>query len=223
MDRVQIEEQFLLVDQRASVASRHDVAIPGGRGQRMVQVGVDRPHPVHESTSPARTHRLLLRALKDLQGLRRCLEERCRLEELVLRASSQPIGKHLHQRLRDVGRLPAVLQRKPQVGVGFGKVRLQCQCPAVAGDRFVQLPLACNDKPQVGVGLGKVRLQFQCPAAAGDRLVQLPLVQHRNAQVVVRLSIVRLQFQCPAVAGDRFLQLPLVPQAQCPGCCAPRQ
>ena len=86
----------------------------------------------------------------------------------------------------------------------LGKVRLQFQCPAVAGDRFVQLPLLLQRIAQVVVCLGKVRLQFQCPAVAGDRFVQLPLVLQRIAQVVVCLGIVRLQFQCPAVAGDRF-------------------
>ena len=92
----------------------------------------------------------------------------------------------------------------------LGKVRLQFQCPAVAGDRFLQLPLVLQGIAQVVVCLGIVRLQFQCPAVAGDRFLQLPLVLQRIAQVAVRLGIVRLQFQCPAVAGDRFVQLPLV-------------
>ena len=96
--------------------------------------------------------------------------------------------------------------------VRLGVVRLQFQCPAVAGDRFVQFPLVLQGIAQVVVGLGEVRLQFQCPAAAGDRFVQLPLVLQGIAQVVVGLGKVRLQFQCPAAAGDRFVQLPLVPE-----------
>ena len=105
-----------------------------------------------------------------------------------------------------------LLQSAAQVAVRLGIVRLQFQCPAVAGDRFVQLPLLLQGSAQVVVRLGKVRLQFQCPAAAGDRFVQLPLLLQGIAQVVVCLGIVRLQFQCPAVAGDRFVQLPLVLQ-----------
>ena len=73
-----------------------------------------------------------------------------------------------------------LLQGAAQVAVGLGKVRLQFQCPAVAGDRFVQLPLVLQDNAQVAVCLGKVRLQFQCPAVAGDRFVQLPLVLARQ-------------------------------------------
>ena len=57
----------------------------------------------------------------------------------------------------------------------LGKVRLQLQCPAVAGDRFVELPLVLQGNAQVVVRLGKVGLQFQCPAVAGDRFLQLPL------------------------------------------------
>ena len=58
----------------------------------------------------------------------------------------------------------------------LGIVRLQFQCPAVAGDRFVQFVLVFQGNAQVVVCLGIVRLQFQCPAVAGDRFVQFPLV-----------------------------------------------
>ena len=109
------------------------------------------------------------------------------------------------------------------IPVRVGKVRLQFQGPAVAGDRFVQLPLVVQGSAQVVVRLGKVRLQFQGPAVAGDRFVQLPLVLQGSAQVVVRLGKVGLQFQCPAVAGDRFVRASPGPSAQCPGCCGPRQ
>ena len=61
-----------------------------------------------------------------------------------------------------------------QVAVRLGIVRLQFQGPAVAGDRFVQLPLVLEGDAQVAVCLGIVRLQFQGPAVAGDRFVQLP-------------------------------------------------
>ena len=70
----------------------------------------------------------------------------------------------------------AILECKEQVAVRLGIVRLQFQCPAVAGDRFVQLPLVLEGIAQVVVRLGKVRLQLQRPAVAGDRFVQLPLV-----------------------------------------------
>ena len=58
----------------------------------------------------------------------------------------------------------------------LGKVRLQFQCPAVAGERFVQLALVLEHSAQVIVRFSIVRLQFQCPAVAGDRFVQLPLL-----------------------------------------------
>ncbi len=118
------------------------------------------------------------------------------------------LGMGLGQCCRRYAR--AILECKEQVAVGLGIVRLQFQCPAVAGDRFVQLPLVLQHVAQVVVRLGIVRLQFQCPAAAGNRFVQLSLVLQGNAQVVVCLGIVRLQFQRPAVAGDRFVQLSLV-------------
>ena len=92
------------------------------------------------------------------------------------------------------------------------EVRLQFQCPAEAGGRFVQLALFLQGIAQVVVRLGIVRLQFQCPAAAGNRLVQLPLVLPRIAQVVVCLGKVRPQLQRPAVTGDCFVQLPQVLQ-----------
>ena len=71
-----------------------------------------------------------------------------------------------------------------QVVVGLGMVRLQFQCPAVAGDRFVQLSLVPQGDAQVVVGLGIVRLQFQCPAVAGDRFVQLPLACNAMPRLV---------------------------------------
>ena len=104
------------------------------------------------------------------------------------------------------------MQGIAQVDVRLGKVRLQLQCPAVAGDRFERLPLVCQRIAQVVVGLGIVRLQFERPAVAGDRFVRLPLVLQRIAQVVVRVGIVRLQLQCAAVAGDRFVQSSPGPQ-----------
>jgi uncharacterized membrane protein AbrB (regulator of aidB expression) len=72
--------------------------------------------------------------------------------------------------------------------VRLGKVRLQFQCAAVAGDRFVQLPLVLQGIAQVVVCLGKVGLQFHRPAVAGDRFVQLSLVLQGIAQVVVCLG-----------------------------------
>ena len=50
----------------------------------------------------------------------------------------------------------------------LGIVGLQLQCPAVAGDRFVQLPLLLQCIAQVAVRLGIVRLQLQCPVVAGQ-------------------------------------------------------
>ena len=94
--------------------------------------------------------------------------------------------------------------------MGRGKVRLQFQCPAVAGDRLVELPLTLQSEAEVVVDLGKVRLQFQGAAVAGDRLVQFPLVLQRIAQVAVGLGIVRVQLQSAAVGGDCFVELPLV-------------
>ena len=81
-----------------------------------------------------------------------------------------------------------LLQDAAQVAVGLGKVRLQFQCPAVAGERFVRLALVLQRIAQVAVGLGIVRLQLQCPAVAGDRFVQLPLFLQRIAQVAVGLG-----------------------------------
>ena len=104
----------------------------------------------------------------------------------------------------------------------LGKVRLQFQCPAVAGDRFVQLSLVLQGVAQVVVGLGIVRLQFQCPAAAGDRFVQLPCSLSATPRLLWASAKSGFQFQCPAVAGDRFVQFPLVPSTHRPGCCVPR-
>ena len=95
-----------------------------------------------------------------------------------------------------------------QVAVGLGIVRFEFQCPAEAGERFVQLPLVLESRAQIEVRLGMVRPQFQCPAETGDRLVQLPLLLQGTAQVAVGLGIVRLQFQRPAVAGDRPSSFP---------------
>ena len=102
-----------------------------------------------------------------------------------------------------------LLQNAAQVAVCLGKVRLQLQCPSVAGDCFVQLPLASQRVAQVVVRLGMARIQFQGLAEAGDRFVQVPLFLQRIAQIVVRPGKVRLQFQCPSVTGGRFVRFPL--------------
>ncbi len=94
----------------------------------------------------------------------------------------------------------------------LGVVRFQFQRPAVAGERFVELPLFIQRHAEVVVRLGEVRLQFQRPAVAGDRFVQLLLVLQHVAEVVMRLGEIRLQFHRPAAAGGRFVQLSLVPQ-----------
>ncbi len=69
--------------------------------------------------------------------------------------------------------------------MGLGIVRLQFQCPAAAGDRFVQLPLVLQHGAQVVVGLGIVGLQFQGPAAAGNRFGKPVQGTIRSSQVVV--------------------------------------
>ena len=52
-----------------------------------------------------------------------------------------------------------------------GVVRLQLQCPAVAGDRLVQLPLVVKNDAQVAVRLGIVRLRLQ---PGGSRRLEPP-------------------------------------------------
>ena len=69
---------------------------------------------------------------------------------------------------------PLVGQCTPQIAVRLGAAGLQFQGPAVAGNRFVQLPLGLERIAQVVVRLGIVRFQFQGPAVAGNRFVQLP-------------------------------------------------
>ena len=113
-------------------------------------------------------------------------------------------------------KIASLLQIAPQVAVSLGIIRLQFQCPALAGDRFVRISLLLEGNAQVVVCLGIVRLQFQGPAAAGDRFVQLPLFLEDNAQVVVPFGIVRLQFQRPAVAGKRFVQFRPAPASTLP-------
>ena len=89
----------------------------------------------------------------------------------------------------------------------LGIVRLQLQCPAVAGGRFVRLPLVLQGIAQVVVRLGKVRLQFQCPAAIGDRCVQLPLVPQCVAQVAMEGSLIPFQPDRPSNVLDGNLVL----------------
>ena len=88
---------------------------------------------------------------------------------------------------------PWSFNTRPRLYAGLGIVRLQFQCPAVAGERFVQLPLVLRRIAQVVVRLGIVRLQFQCPAVAGDRFVQTSPGPGRIAQVVMEGSHVPLQ------------------------------
>ena len=64
-------------------------------------------------------------------------------------------------------------------------VRLQFQCPAVAGGRVIQHSLGPQRGTQVVVCLDVVRFQLHCPAVAGDRVVQLSLALQGIAQVVV--------------------------------------
>jgi hypothetical protein len=72
----------------------------------------------------------------------------------------------------------------------FDIVRLQFQCPTVAGDRFVQLPLVLQRIAQVVVGTDIVRLQYQCPAVAGDRFVQLTHLVGDHAEKMERIDII---------------------------------
>jgi acyl dehydratase len=68
--------------------------------------------------------------------------------------------------------------------VRLGIVRLQFQRPAIAGDRFVELPLILQRIAEVVVRVGIVGLQFQRPAVAGDRFgIQLPLVLESLARL----------------------------------------
>ena len=51
----------------------------------------------------------------------------------------------------------------------LGKARLQFQCAAIAGDRFVQFPLLLQSIAQVVLGFREVRIQLQCAAVTGYR------------------------------------------------------
>ena len=71
----------------------------------------------------------------------------CRVLAVVL-------GMGLGQcRRRDIR---AIVKRVEQVAVRRGVVRLYCQRPAIAGDRFVQVPLVLERVAQVVLRLGKV-------------------------------------------------------------------
>ena len=89
----------------------------------------------------------------------------------------------------------------------LGIVRLQFQRPAVAGDRFVQLPLVLQRIAQVVVRLGIVRLQFQCPAVAGDRFGNPAQGTIRFPQVVVEGSHIPFQPDRPSDVLDGDLVL----------------
>ncbi len=84
----------------------------------------------------------------------------------------------------------------------LGKVRFQFQCPAVAGDRFIQLSLLLQRVSQVAVRLGIVGLQFQRPAVAGDCFGNLPQGTIRFPQVVMEGSRIPFQLDRPPNAFD---------------------
>ena len=58
------------------------------------------------------------------------------------------------------------MERVEEVAVGLGKVRLQFQCPAVAGDRFVQLPLVLQGIAQVVRGPRHSRVSVPVPGGS---------------------------------------------------------
>ena len=93
----------------------------------------------------------------------------------------------------------------------LGKIRLQLQCPAVAGDRFVQLPLVLQRIAQIVVRLGKVRLQLQMPG--GSRRSLRPVFPWSfKAMPRLLCASAKSGFSSRArrMAGDRVVQLPLV-------------
>ena len=89
--------------------------------------------------------------------------------------------------------------------MGLGQVRLQLQCPAVVGDRFVRLSHVLQGKSQVVERLGQVRFQLQGPAVTGDCLgipAQGPI---RFPQVAVEGSRIPVQGNRPPNVFDGAL------------------
>ncbi len=75
----------------------------------------------------------------------------------------------------------AEMEGVDEVAVRLGKVRLQCQCPAEAGDCLVELALDLEGSSQVIVCHKVIRHQFQCPAVTSDCFIRLSLVLEQVA------------------------------------------
>jgi hypothetical protein len=89
----------------------------------------------------------------------------------------------------------------------LGIVGLQLQCPAVAGNGFVQLPLLLQCIAEVAVRLGIVRLQLQCPVVAGQGFGNPAQGAIRFPQVVVKRSRIPVQLDRPSNVLDGHLVL----------------
>ncbi len=75
--------------------------------------------------------------------------------------------------------------------MGLGILRLQLQCPAVAGDRLVQLPLLFQGSAQVGMGLSPVGLHRQGATDAPCGSLRIAGLAVDHAQQKPRAGLVR--------------------------------
>ena len=96
-----------------------------------------------------------------------------------------------------------------QITVSLSIVRLQFDCPAVAGDCFVQLPLVLQSIAQVAVRSGVVGFEAQGRLIMRHRFNQLTIFLKGNAQVAVRIGEVGLEAQGRLILGYCVCQLSL--------------
>ena len=97
-----------------------------------------------------------------------------------------------------------------------GEVRLQFQCPAVAGDRFVQFPLVFQCIAQVVVRFSQVGFEAEGLLILPHGCRQLALGLEDIAQVEVCFDIVRFETDGLLVLRHRFNPAAPWPEGQGP-------
>ena len=96
-------------------------------------------------------------------------------------------------------------------------IKLEAQCFAPFGDRFLQLSLVAQGEAEVVAGVWVIGLESQRLAELGDRLGQLPLPVQGDTEVVVAIDLFGLESQGLTVLADRFGQLALLPEEESEG------
>jgi hypothetical protein len=163
-----------------------------GRGlelSSLVDVGVSQLDQAldrvdHELAGPVQTRLCLILLAQTHQGVAQAAED----QRMVRRQRQRPA-----KRRRGLGRLALVLQRDPEVVVGFQVVRFQRDRLAIAVGRLGQLAQSPVDLAQVVVETRLRAVQLDSPENPLTSLLVLSPLVENHSQQVHRLRVTRIR------------------------------